>query len=133
MIEKPCGCFVHFIEAFSGIGALAVIAVILWKRHSATFCKELDGFPIVQIIVLHCKSDNITACPAAETVKILFVRVNMAGRGLFVVKRAEANIISACSFEGDIAAHDLCDRVGSFKSFYKIYRQRQISPSLGMR
>ena len=100
--RKTFGCFIHFIEALSGIGALAVIAVILRKRHSATFCKELDSFPIVQIIVLHCKSDNISACSAAKAVKILFVRVNMAGRGFFVVKRAEANIISACSFEGNL-------------------------------
>ena len=74
--------------------------------------KEFDRLEIVEILDLHHKGDDVAACTAAKAMKILLVRMDVAGCGLLIMKRTKTNVIPARAFARYVAAPDIFNGVG---------------------
>ena len=105
-MEKPGRLLVHGQDAAAHpAGAV----VLLGLGHPGPRRQHLDRLGVAQGVDLLDKGDDVPACPAAKAVKALRLGVDVKGRGLFVVERAQASIQPALAFELDVTAHHVHD------------------------
>ena len=69
------------------------------------FSQPTQGFCIAQLFVLHQKADGVAAFATAKTLVYFFGRRDRKRRCFFAMKRAEAKVIGAPSFELHKIAH----------------------------
>jgi hypothetical protein len=77
--------------------------------HVIAVGKPLQGFDIRKFLMLHEKTDGIAAAPATKTFINFLCRGNRKRGCLFIMKRTEAQVISASFFQFYKPADDLCN------------------------
>ena len=83
--------------------------VFLRLGHPCPLGQKLDRLRVAEGADLFDKGYDIPACPAAKAVKALGFRIDVEGRRLFIVKRAQPAVQPALALELNIIAHHIDD------------------------
>ena len=94
---------------FPVAGIFLPASLVLRKGDTAPLCQSPHGLGKVEPLLGPDELESIAAGAAPEAMKDLLIRIHGKGRRFFRMERAEADIILARFFEGDIARHQIDD------------------------
>ena len=106
-----------------------VVPLLLGEGDARPLGQEFERLDIPEVLNPHDKADHVPARPAAEAVKGLALVVDVEGRGLLRVERAEPLARPPGTAQLDIGGDDLPDIAAHFQLVQKTLWNGQSIPS----
>ncbi len=105
LLKKFCGQLVDEIQRVLFLRHGCIFGIGFGNRNAGAFRQQAHGFGETDILLALNEGKNIPTGAAAETMKKLFIGVDVKGRRFLGVKRAQAEKVSSAFFERDIIRH----------------------------